>query len=365
MYDVTVLGAGPAGSIAAHQAARKGLRVLLVDRARFPREKACGGCLHGRAVELLGAMGLGPVLDEVGARALDGVSIHAPDRRASLALSGSVSISRRLLDAALVRHATNAGATFIDGTSGRLAAAEESCRVVELERSEGIEAIRSRLVLVADGLAGTALRGLSEHEGHVARRSRVGFAAVLPPDRSRCSRREITLAIGRHGYVGMVGLADGSLDLAAALDREQVGVETVAEILDGAGLSRPHGLREARWRGTPELSRHRSRIAGERFFVLGDAAGYVEPFTGEGMTWAIEGASLVSELIVSAVRDWHPSWARRWHRIHRRRIRQRQWVCRAVTQTLRRPTWTKMALSMLNRTPHLAAPLLRRLDIVR
>ena len=62
-YDVIVLGAGPAGSIAAHQATLQGLSVLLVERSRFPREKACGGCLHGRAVELLGKMGLGPVLD--------------------------------------------------------------------------------------------------------------------------------------------------------------------------------------------------------------------------------------------------------------------------------------------------------------
>jgi len=365
LYDVTVLGAGPAGSIAAYQAARQRLSVLLVERSRFPREKACGGCLHGRAVELLGKMELGSVLDEIGALGLDRVSIHAPGREASLGLSCSVSVSRRLLDAALVRRAEKAGVTFVDRTSGRLAEAEAAWRVVDLEHSERIERIRSRLVLVADGLAGTALRGLSEHEGHVARRSRVGFAAVLPVNDVTVPKCDITLAVGRHGYVGMVGLGDGSLDVAAALDRDYVGVQTVEEILDDAGLPLPQGLRQARWRGTPELTRDRPRIAGDRFLVLGDAAGYVEPFTGEGMTWAIEGASLVSEFVQQAAREWHPQYASRWQRTHGRRIRRRQWVCRAVAGTLRRPTWTKLVISLLSRTPHLASPLLRHLDIVR
>jgi 2-polyprenyl-6-methoxyphenol hydroxylase-like FAD-dependent oxidoreductase len=107
------------------------------------------------------------------------------------------------------------------------------------------------------------------------------------------------MATGRGGYVGLVRVEDGRLDMAAAFDPVFVksvgGLGAAAEtILREVGWPAPPALAEEPWKGTPALTRRARRLAGHRCFVVGDAAGYVEPFTGEGMAWAVMSAAAVA-----------------------------------------------------------------------
>src|SRR5690349_12609429 len=97
-WDVLVVGAGPAGSEAALGLARRGLSVLLVDQAAFPRWKVCGCCLNGRALALLARAGLGELPARLGAVPLTHIDLRSTGRAAQLRLSGGAALSRTALD---------------------------------------------------------------------------------------------------------------------------------------------------------------------------------------------------------------------------------------------------------------------------
>jgi flavin-dependent dehydrogenase len=181
------------------------------------------------------------------------------------------------------------------------------------------------------------------------------------------SEHVIYLACAEAGYVGLVRLEDGRLDVAAAFDREAVRDaggpgNAAARILTEVGWPAVPGLAELPWRGTPTLTRRAVRLAGERLFVLGDAAGYVEPFTGEGMAWALAGAAAVAPLAARAARSWEPGLAPAWEKVYRRTVARRQTLCRLVAKVLRHPGLVRGIIHLLAWLPGLAGPVLRHLN---
>ena len=112
-WDVVVIGAGPAGALAAGLSARDGLRTLLVERKPFPRIKTCGACVNQRAVSVLDACGLRELVPSSGAVPLHRFALHSPGRAGTLALPGGAAISRPLFDALLVEAAIERGAAFL------------------------------------------------------------------------------------------------------------------------------------------------------------------------------------------------------------------------------------------------------------
>jgi hypothetical protein len=169
------------------------------------------------------------------------------------------------------------------------------------------------------------------------------------------------MSTGRGGYVGLVRVDGGRLDVAAAFDPEFVrshgGLGPAAEtILGTTGWPLPPGLAELPWKGTPALTRTPAAVAGPGWFAVGDAAGYVEPFTGEGMAWAVSSAAAVAPLVAQSVRRWDDRFIRDWQRTHARLIGRRQWVCRAVARGLRSPAATGVAVRLLSVLPTLARP---------
>jgi flavin-dependent dehydrogenase len=337
-WDAVVVGAGPAGSVAARELARRGLRVLLADKAHFPRPKVCGGCLNRSALATLKRLGLGHVMDECGAVPLTVVRVAAGRRSAELRLPAGMAVSREALDAALIREAVKAGVTFRPGTPLR-------------------PPYPAPVAVVATGLAGSAA------DAHTAPGSRLGAGVLVPaeqvPDHYRPGT--IYMSTGRGGYVGLVRVEGGRLDVAAAFDpnfvRSHGGLGPAAEaILDTTGWPLPSGLAEMSWKGTPALTRTPAAVAGRGWFAVGDAAGYVEPFTGEGMAWAVSSAAAVAPLAADAARRWDDRYVADWQRTHARLIGRRQWVCRAVARGLRSATATGAAVRVLSVLPTLARP---------
>lgn len=358
-WDAIVVGAGPAGSVAALGLAREGLSVLLVERERFPRWKVCGACVGPTAVDALASIGLARVLESSGALPLDRLRLVCSGRTARIPLRGNVAVSRANLDAALVRTCVAAGTVFRDGTSAGLEEALPDAVVVRLRSGGTAERARARVVIDASGL-GSRLGPSAAARARVARRARVGIGVTLPAARFPLAEGELRMVVGRSGYVGLVRTEDGALTVGAAVDRDALSAgpgATVDAILRGAGEP-PLGASHAdSWKGTVPLTRRPARLAVPRLFRVGDAAGYVEPFTGEGIGWSVAAATAVVPAAVSAVERWSDALAVTWQRDHRRILARRQRMCRILAAGLRHPLLVRKTVALLGREPSLAAPL--------
>lgn len=372
LWDVAVIGAGPAGSLAARELARRGASVLLIDRSKFPRYKVCGGCLNPRAMRQLEKAGLGNLTRELGAVPLTRLRLGNRGRYADVPLPTGAGVSREAFDAALVRAAMSAGAHFLPSTTAAVLPAKSRgpCRTVRLRNDGRDEALEAKIVLSAGGLGSHP-----EESAHVAKAeenvrswaqdSRIGAGVMVNDPASYYEPGVIYMACGEEGYVGQAVVEDGRVDMAAALDPVAVkragGTgELAAAILDRAGFPFCPNLPRLSWKGTPHLTRQAPRLGGERMFVLGDAAGYIEPFTGEGMAWALAGAGLVAPLVLRGVRNgWDPELLVRWRGAYHRKVSRRQIICRITADLLRRPISTLIMVRLLSIVPRLSVPLFR------
>ena len=364
-WDVIVVGAGPAGSLTAGLLARTGLAVLLVEQANLPRGKVCGCCLNGSALNTLAAAGLGDLAAACGAVPLTRLRLAASGGMAEVALTG-VALSREALDVALARAAVTAGAHFLPRTRAALGGVVDGGRTLLLHQGDATTETRAAVVVAADGLGGKLLARAGVAEAPPDCGARLGAGVVLDQGPAFYEPGIVFMACGAGGYVGLVRLEDGRLDLAAALDAAVVrgGVGGAAcRVLQAAGFPVPAGLATAPWRGTMPLTRRARRLAAlERIFIVGDAAGYVEPFTGEGMAWALAGGAALAPLAARAARAWDPALEEQWAARYARVVVARQGVCRAAAAVLRRPWLTATVVGLLRLVPSLAAPVVRRLN---
>jgi flavin-dependent dehydrogenase len=366
-WDAIAVGAGPAGALAALCLARWGASVLLVDRAVFPRGKVCGSCLNLRALATLETAGLGGLIGRLGAVPLSGLRLGADRRGAFIPLPGGVVLSRAALDAALVQAAVRAGAHFLPRTMARLGGLRGMVREVALRRDGRTVETDARVVLAAGGLGGQLLAREAGLATVVEAGARIGAGAVAPRAPAWYSAGTIYMACGTGGYAGLVRLEDGRLDIAAALDpgvvKQAGGLgPAVAAILHETGWPPVPGLADLAWHGTPLLSRHAVRPASDHVFLLGDAAGYVEPFTGEGIAWALASGAAVAPLAHRACGGWDPGLAGAWCDLYVKTVGRRQWACRTVAAVLRRPALTRIMIGALARVPALALPVVGYLN---
>jgi flavin-dependent dehydrogenase len=341
-WDVAVAGAGPAGAFAAYRLAASGLRVLLIEKQSFPRYKVCGGCFSSRAVAALRAAGLAHLFDQIGAQTLHGFALACKGQVAHLALPGGRAASRASFDTALVEAAVSAGVSFLPECRAVLADAGGEYRKVVLHHARGKDEIHAKVVLGADGLAGTVRKNFHELASRSSPGSYIGAGSMAAVQSSFYQPGTIYMAHSRFGYVGLVRVENGRLAIAAALasdfvKRAESLARAVAEVLCRAGFPPIPDWQSLPWQGTPALTRRTARMSDHRFFALGDAAGYVEPFTGEGITWALSSAEALVPLVQRGVAQWSPQLEHEWANVHHRAVGHRQVLCRMIARALRHP----------------------------
>jgi menaquinone-9 beta-reductase len=353
--DIAVIGAGPAGTCAAIAAARAGARVVLVDRGAMPRAKVCGCCLAASGVAALEGAGAGEAL--AGAVPLRAIRVASGARAMTLVREAGVAIGREELDARLVDIARRAGVDVRLETSARVTRE----RAVRLTSGEQVSTLHPRTVIVADGLQGGALDDVPGFGWRVAARSMMGFGAVLPSTAVDCPSGEVHMHVGRDGYIGVVRLPTGELDVAAAIApaalKRAGSVAACARMMLAEAAHDAEAVERARWRGTPQLTRTRTRLAAPGILVVGDAAGYIEPFTGEGMSWAIATGLAAGEL---AARDAHAH--ERWPARCAALVARPKWRCRAIAFALRSPLLVRAAIAIGSRMPQPFERLAARLE---
>ena len=344
--DLLVIGAGPAGIAAAVAAARRGLSVTLVDRGSFPRPKVCGGCLNARGLGVLDRLGLTATLDE--ATPTDRFELAWSGRRMTAALPPGRAISRLAWDAQMIAAARTAGVEVLTETTARVGeATANGGRLVHLTTAADRTTHTAGLVAAADGLTQSATRSVPALKTAISGGSRIGAGALLGDASDHWPIGTIAMATADAGYVGLVRVERGRLNVAAAIDRDAVRgrplAEATAGILTDAGVPVPDGWHAATWTGTPPLTRSARSTAAPGVGCLGDAAGYVEPFTGEGMTWALAAGEAFGDSAPDYLHD--PSQlATDWPAAFRRVVSERQRVCQSLAWILKRPRLSRVVL---------------------
>ncbi len=361
-----VIGAGPAGACAAAVLARQlgPGTTMLVERASWPRSKVCGCCLGAAGVALLREHGLAADTILAGGPRLNGVNVRCGRRSAHVSQEGSVAIPRAHMDGVLVDEAVSRGAMFHHTTSARVLAPDgPGWRVLLTARRETF-LCSCELLVVADGLGGTSLNQIEGVGVRVSKRAWMGVSTIVGTDRvcadALAEAGWVRMHVGPGGYVGAVRLHGDSAAIAAALDpvaaKAVGGPRSLMErIVASTGVSSLASGEDADLKaqllGSPLLTRQRDCIALPGLMVVGDSAGYVEPFTGEGMTWAIASGVRAAELGANALREGNPhQLAATWPREHARLIRRRQVACHGSRWLIRRPTLASGVLLTLSRS---------------
>ncbi|HUR95762.1 MAG TPA: NAD(P)/FAD-dependent oxidoreductase [Gemmatimonadales bacterium] len=312
LLDVLVVGAGPGGSSSAALLARAGFQVAAVDRAAFPRDKACSEYMSPETVRLLDRLGVVAALEAAGAAPLHGTQVTAARGsrlHGRFALADAppfrptgLSISRRILDEMLVRAAREAGAAVLERTAvedllydrGAVAGA-----VVRDDRGQR-QVLRARLTIGADGLRSLVARRLGPRRH--GRPRRMAFVAHVDGVTGMGGSAE--MHVGPRGYVGLNPIGEGRTNVAlvvpASHGREARGR---AEGFFLESLRAFPGLDERILRGTiarrvlatGPFAAWSSRVTGDGVALVGDAADFFDPFTGEGIYSALRGAALLAE----------------------------------------------------------------------
>lgn len=306
--DVLVVGAGPAGAALAGRMARAGASVLLVESAMHPRPKACAEYASPRIVEELGRIGLDGCHAAV---PLHGMHLHAGGRASMIRYAdrrgprNAWGVDRPTFDARLAAHAADCGAELRERASAvRLETAGGRARgawIRDHERDRE-ELVTADWTVGADGVRSTVAR-LVGVERPVRFPRRLGLVAHYTGVDGLTDHGE--MHVGAGGYVGLAPMPGGELNVAMALplDADRVSsaarfdgaiaaIPTVAQRLAGAQRMTPI-------RGAAPIGHRVSRTAGPGWLLIGDAAGFVDPFTGEGIHRALRSARAAADAILA------------------------------------------------------------------
>jgi len=331
MIDVAIIGAGPAGSSAAIELARAGRRVVLIDKARFPRSKVCGGCLSGPAAIRFKQL-LGPGRQPPGTAGSRIVFVIGSYRLTCSPGGATWMVSRAEMDAALAETAAVAGAEVRFGKSASIEAGDHGWDIlVDGER------IRPRHVLLASGLSGLpariGIRNASKATPMIAQQWVQPAVSPLP------SFGSVELHWLRGGYVGLATPQPNSCVVALACTASGEAGESAFDRLrrtnPGADIWNMLGDDAPRChqaRGTAGFPWMPERLSSRNALLIGDAAGYAEPYSGEGIGQAMCSAACASRAILAGG-DVATTYSVLMEREHRRVV----WRTRLISTILSHP----------------------------
>jgi flavin-dependent dehydrogenase len=311
MDDVIVVGAGPAGSLAATILARAGLNVRLFDRAAFPRTKLCGDTLNpGACATLSRHLPLAPLLEM--SRPIAGMLLTGPRGirvrgEYGCGLEGRA-IERRLLDDWLLSHAMRSGARAEQGVAVEEAIVDGGCVMgVRVRRGAGSATHPARFVIAADGRHSRLAfaLGLARHPQR-PRRWAIGAYFENVSDLSGVGEMHVR----RGHYIGVAPLPNGVANacLVVPQERDGRGWRDAAAMLTSHLASDPMlkaRFASARLVGAPAVlgpmavDTRTCDVPG--LLLAGDAAGFIDPMTGDGLTFALRGAELAAEVVVGVL----------------------------------------------------------------
>jgi len=293
IFDVAIVGGGPAGSSCAAFCARGGLRTLVLEREKFPREKVCGDCLNPSCWPVLQRLSLAQRVRDLPHSKLDSVEFIAIGGRNVIVdlPSGDdceLSVKRSLFDALLLKRAQELGAHVREETTVTALSHDGNWKI-ETARGENFSA---RILVGADGRNSTVARLCNLLP--TPKRERVALQAHIPLPRN--FGRRVILQFLPEGYSGQAPVNTTELNLCL------VGTPPTISRLRRWAEERFEITADQSWRTITPLTRSSIPCAHENLFFIGDAARVVEPFTGEGIYYAMRSAELAATAISKVIR---------------------------------------------------------------
>lgn len=377
-HDVLVAGGGPAGATLALRMARLGYSVALVDRARFPRFKACGEYASPLCAPLLEEIGMGHALEVGGARAIGGLWLcgygarshgrhlrrSAVGERRVLHATQGRGVRRDLFDAVLLDGARAAGVDVFEGlrVTEPLRRDDGGVAGLRLAAADGpVRELRARWTVGADGLRSTLARAQGVYE-RVEWLDKLALVTRYEVDDVTDSA-EVHLFDG--GFFAACPVDARTLTVNLVLDRSRGRWRdaSAAELFDACLASAPalgrtlaRGRRIDALRGLgPLAGRTRAQVF-DGAALVGDACGYVDPITGEGIYLALRGAALLAPALDGALRARATGAAALagYARARRRELAPRHAFALALQRGLRSTRLARLVLERLERSPRLA-----------
>jgi menaquinone-9 beta-reductase len=341
-HDVVVVGAGPGGSATAHFLAQRGVRVLLLDRADFPRDKTCGDGLTPRALRVLLEMG---ILDQVAGRgcAVDGYTVVAPSGRRTAASidpierdgvrwPGALVIPRFELDELILRRAVASGAEFEPRVP--VIRVEPTDRGVRVHTNSGAW-FEARYAVIATGAATSVLMRsrILPRQPRAMLAARAYFSDLQADIARQFELRFSDVPMPGYGWVFPIGERAANIGVgflprrrsstaAQAIQRFTSGRQ-MRTLLEGARQQGP-------LKGYPiRVDFLRSPVIAPNTLLVGEAAGLVNPLTGEGIDYALESGQIAAEHLVAGARpdDYERELRARFGPIFSFSERVRDWYC--------------------------------------
>ena len=335
MYDVIIAGAGPAGATCARECARQGLKTLLMDKDIFPRSKPCGGAVSGHALSLLDF----PLPENIIEKECFGARVHYDGRiiEAHRQYRIAVFVSRDRFDAFLADKAVECNAQFLPGEKIVAVHAGRDEITVDSETTS----YQTRFLIGADGIHSRVARAIRQPLGK--EEMALGLVSHVPADNEAMDSRQnrtidMYFGIAPQGYgwlfphrgyhsLGIMGLASAIVD--------------PKKVLSGFAHSLGLELSAVQGHAIP-LGGLKRIVASGRILLVGDAAGFADPFHGEGISYAILSGRLAAQAIIDSMQGKRsPASASARY-------------CRESEQLIRKDLLVALRMAkMLDRHPHL------------
>lgn len=370
--DVAVVGAGPAGSSLALRLARAGADVVLLDARSFPRSKPCGDCLSPGATPLLRELGVLEAVEALGPGRLTGWRVRSPagtwfggrfEEDRGRGPAAGLSLPRRELDDALLQGARRAGARHLRRTRAvDLLRRDGRLRGVRIRDGSGGErALRCCFVAGADGLRSTVARRLGVVR--TGRRDRLGLVRRVRAPAGPARTGELRL--GTDGVLGLAPVGDDRYNLtlvvprsdapAVSRDREAFFRHRVAGYGLDSWLDAAEPASDIEVTGPFDVKPERVTAPGA--LLVGDAAGYFDPLTGQGIHRALASSRLAAASILRSLAepDREAAELRRYRDGLRRLVGPGQRVQRWVDVAVSRPAVVDRLAPLLAARPGLAS----------
>src|SRR5215475_12993144 len=329
LFDVAIIGGGPAGSSCAAFGALAGLRTVVLDREKFPREKVCGDCLNPSCWPVLERLKLGQRVRDLPHSILNSVAFIAIDGHQVIldlpsVADREISVKRSLFDDLLLRRARELGANVHEETTVTGLTKNSDWKI----ETASNQTFHARMLIGADGRNST-IAHLCNLLPRPAR-ERVALQAHIPLPRDFGNR--IVLQFLPQGYSGQAPVNESELNLCL------VGTPPTISALRKWAERQFQLPANQSWRTITPLTRSPVASSHENLFFLGDAARVVEPFTGEGIYYAIRSGELAANAIAKILGgDDHNPVLREFRRAYAQMYRGRLWINRLARAAVLRP----------------------------
>jgi len=364
-YDVAIVGAGPAGAAAALRLARAGADVCIIERAQFPRTKACGEYLSAGTVRMLDGLGVAKVL-AAHAALLQGVRLFGNGTSAELRFSVPAwSLPRATLDAALLDAALEAGAFCMLGRAERFVCDATAVRVDVRTPDGNIEQIHASVLVGADGAQSVVAR---EFALNAPSRGRRRFALGGHYAGLRDLGAHLQMFVDGRSYFAVNPMTDGRANVMLIVDEDDLHerrddvddfMRQRAAALSGGRIRFDGAVLEGKRIAIGPLAHRARRFSAPHVLLAGDSAQFLDPFTGQGVYLALRAAELASQAIVLRL-SGHVSERRAWGEYEmglRRELVRRRRLSAIVSLLVRVPLLAKRAADLVERKPRVFRPL--------